>query len=567
MDIRYHLGAAAISLGLGFLFGCEDSRNGHVSSQQPAACSTDAGVADAVAADTGFGSLDAVVADAQPEPSPAVPDAGVVDVGVVPPPREQDRDERDDAKSPECRRLIGGYNFASEETLNILIAKARGLGPGFTIYVTERDLEAESAQIDRVVKSLESRFEQLGEALGDIRIPLQAMAYSERFYMPIERMVTIDGQSYAFRFFDYQARSRPLDNNDGDNARWQFTQTLRFNVNGGEEQVREHETPYTRDWAPDGEFMPLLSAEETGGEAVYVFVKKYQYRNAVFDALDLLLATQSFIDTKMTIRAEQDNIAWPYEVQLPNGNTLPFTLRLQDDIEHLDASGLDIFVSGMNAEENQYEQELYSGQYTQVMFYDAEGQEHMVAMVLRGTETDAGGKRYAVIDVYGSDGQYHEIQPLNFKPRVRHERYGDQCPEGPIIYVGYCVPETNVPEGQASDEIVRNQPGAVRVAAQKSGRPLVAVNPGELADLCRSLTDYHGAFLDTSSVLYQERGMDAVRYPQIVVSGLPSPEEPEDDVRRRGGGNIPIDLNQEERPILGPERAAEQLFLLFEDIL
>ena len=564
MNIRYHLGAAALALGIGFLFGCEDSRSGHASNQQPAACSTDAGVADALVSDTGSaGSLDAVV-DAQPEPAPEVP----ADADVAPPPREPDRDERDDAKSPECRRLIGGYNFASEETLNILIAKARGLGPGFTIYVTERDLEAESAQIDRVVKSLESRFESLGGALGDIRMPLQAMAYAEKFYLPIERMVTIDGQQYAFRFFDYQARSRQMDNNDPNNAQWLYTQILRFNVNGGEEQVREHETAYSRDWAPDGEFMPLLSAEQTGGQAIYVFVKKYQYHSAVFDSLDLLLATQSFIDTKMTIRAEQDNIPWAYEVLLPDGSVLPFTLRLQDDIEHLDASGLDVFVSDMNAGERGYENELYPGQYNQVIFYDAEGQEHMVAIVLRGTETDAEGKRYAVIDVYGSDGQYHEIQPLNFKPRVRHERYGDQCPDGPIIYVGYCVPETNVPEGDASDVIVRSQPGAVRVAAQKSGRPLAAVNPNDLDGLCRALTDHHGAFLDTSSVLYQERGMDAVRYPQIVVSGLPSPEEPEDETRRRGGGDVPIDFGQEEeRPVLGPERAAEQLFLLFEDIL
>ena len=560
MNIRYNLAAAAISFGLGFLFGCEDSRSGHASNQQPTACSTDAGVADVLVSDA-HPSLDAVVADAQPEPAPA----DSVDAGVVPPPVDQDRD---DAKSPECRRLIGGYNFASEETLNILIAKARGLGLGFTIYVTERDLENESAEIERVVKGLENRFERLGVALGDIRIPLDAMANSEKFYLPVERVVTVDDQQYALRFLDYQARSQPLDNNGGDNAQWQFTQTLRFNVNGGPEQESEHQTIYTRDWAPDGEFMPLLSAEQTGGQAIYVFVKKYRYNNTVFDSLDLLLATQSFVDTKVTIHAKQDNIAWEYEIRLPDGNAFPFTLRLQDDIEHADAAGLDIFVGDIEAGENQYENELYPGNYTPIFFYDVEGREHVVSMILRGSEEDENGKRYAVIDVYGSDGQYHEVRPLDFKPRVRHERYGDQCPEGPVMYLGYCVPETNVPDGQASDEIVRNQPGAVRVAAQKSGRPLAAVSPNELEELCRTLTDHHGALLDTSSVLYQERGGDAVRYPQIVVSGLPSPEEPEDDVRRRGGGDIPIDLDQrEERPILGPERAAEQLFLLFDDII
>lgn len=564
MNIRYNLAAAGISLGLGFLFGCEDARNGHTANQQPTACSTDASVADAAAvSDAGPSrSLDAVFADAKPEP-----EQNPADAEVVQPPRDQDRD---DGKNPECRRLIGGYNFASEETLNTLIAKARGLGPGFSIYVTERDLEADSAQIERVVKSLENAFEQLGMRLGDIRLPLEAMAFSEKFYMPIERTAVIDDQPYALRFLDYRANSRPLDNNNNDNARWQFTQRLRFTVNGGVEQERVHESTYTRDWAPDGEFIELLSAEQTGGEAVYAFVKKYQYQNAVFDSLDLLLASQAFVDTKVTIRAKQDNVPWTYEVQLPDGSTLPFTLRLQDDIEHANASGLDIFVGGLNAEENQYEQELYPGDYRTIAFNDAEGQEHVVSMVLRGTEEDADGKRYAVIDVYGSDGQYHEIQPLDFKPRVRHERYGDACPEGPVIYVGYCVPETNVPEGQASDEIVRSQPGAVRVAAQKSGRPLPAVSPNELEGLCQSLIDHHGAFLDTSSVLYQERGMDAIRYPQIVISGLPSPEEPEDDVRRRGGnGNeIPVDIGgEEEKPILGPERALQQLFLLFEDIL
>jgi hypothetical protein len=471
-------------------------------------------------------------------------------------------------KAPECRRLAGGYNFASELTMELLLSHAHNGGEGLTVVIPDRDLENDSEEIDTIYDYLREVMEELGYTLGDVAIDANAMSRGVNFYIPLEKIVAFDQEEYRIKVLEHNTEN-DRDNNERDGMR-RLIRHLRIEING-EEFAYEFVTEYDENSTSDGQFHEILANEDSPEDSLHAFFGRHNH-NAVFESLRMMLAKKRFVDTKMTVRIPQDNESREYTLQSPDGEDISFKLRVQDDIENWGGNGVDVFMGRADQEDwQQEERDLYTGNFNQTGYG--------FGVVLTGVEIereiDEEGRiqetRYAVLDLYATEGEGHETIPLDFAPRRRHERPGDECPAHTfLVYLGFNEPTINENADPVIDDegneitqyhAASMQTGGVRVAAQKTLRPLTSIRSEELPGIANGVLDHRRSFLDTSTVVYVDGEGQQHAYPQIVIGGRPYEARGEE-----GDGN----QREEERNAIfneGPGRALNLLFLQMGDLV
>ncbi len=466
-------------------------------------------------------------------------------------------------KAPECRRLAGGYTFASELTMNLLLDHAHNGGEGVTILMPDRDLENDSPEIEMVEDYLTQSFVQLGSILGDVEVLDSSMTGTTPFYIPLEKIVRFGQEEYRIKVLRHE-REHEWNGRNENNV---LVRTLDVEING---ELFEHEfrNEYGPDLAEDGNFHEILPNEDSPEDAVYAFFG-WGNGNAVFESIQMMLTKGQFVDTKMTVRLPQDNESRTYTLQTVDGEDISFKLRVQDDIENWAGNGVDVFMGEEHEEDwEQGERDIHTGR-----FYNMG---HLgFGMVLKGAESiremDDNGviteTRYVIFDLYATQGQDSEKIPLDFAPRKRHSRPGDPCPPHTLlIQLGFNTPtihSTDVDE-EGNEEVhyeaAVRQNGPTYVAAQKTLRPLTSIRPDELPDIAEGVLDHRGAFLDTSTVVYTDNQGVPHAYPQIVIGGA----------QYEGEFNRMIEDHDElEEHVFGqgPGRAASLLLLQLEDMV